>query len=130
MTVTNYETIDNLSSNSPTAAAAFQNLHFAVSVKIKKGDTFVTQFKDKSGNVKPITLKVKVKGLDPGQSFTLYWFNGTKWIEQGVFTVGNNHKAEISLTHLTLFGCGVFSSGTTGTGGTGTGSQGGTGKNF
>jgi hypothetical protein len=130
MTITNYPSIDNLATNSALAASAFQTLYFAVSVKIKMGNLLVTQFKDKSGNVKPLTVNIKVKGLDPGQSFTLYLFNGTKWIEQGEFTVGNNHRAEISLTHLTLFGSGVFNSGTTGTGGTGTGSQGGTGKNF
>ncbi len=118
-----------ISGNSSDAAAAFQTLYFAVSIKIKKGNTFVTQFKDKSGKGKPLKLKVKVKNAADGQTIKFYWFNGTIWIEQGDVTV-NNGQVEIELTHLTMFGSGVFNSGTTGTGGTGTGSQGGTGKNF
>ncbi len=129
MTVTNYPSIGNLSTNSTVASGAYQTLYFAVSIKIKKGNTFITQFKDKSGNVKPIKLKVKVQNLADGLTIKFYWFNGSLWIEQGDVTVDKG-KVELSLDHLTLFGSGIFNSGTTGTGGTGTGSQGGTGKNF
>ncbi len=112
--ITYYKSVGDLSKAYPDAGSTVKTLYFGMDIVMTNGKTNVKWIK-----LKNMTLIVKVKHVNPGESINYYFWNGTQWHFEGTATVQQNKKIEIQLTHLSLYGAGESKTTGSGTGGTG-----------